>query len=244
MLISHRKEFIFTKTVKTAGTSVESYFEKYCMPEGEWRESHTREEYISEAGIIGYRGGANKDKTWYNHMPAKTIRDQIGQDMWDRYYKFTIVRNPFDKLISGFFFYGKNGGKVAGKLMKLKAKVRQVLDIEEKVDKSRGQKEIERFRSWIHKGGSIIDRNKYMIDGEENMDYFIRYEHLHEDMKHVCDQLSIPFEPSLVPQFKKGLRKHSIPIQDYYDTETYRIVREKYAWEVEKFGYDLPKLAM
>lgn len=35
MLISHRKRFIFTKTAKTAGTSVESYFEQYCMPEGE-----------------------------------------------------------------------------------------------------------------------------------------------------------------------------------------------------------------
>ena len=40
MLISHRKQFIYTKTAKTAGTSVESYFEKYCMPEGKWQFSH------------------------------------------------------------------------------------------------------------------------------------------------------------------------------------------------------------
>ena len=58
MLVSHRYKFIFTKTVKTAGTSIESYFEKYCMPEGEWKESHNREEYVSETGIIGYRGRA------------------------------------------------------------------------------------------------------------------------------------------------------------------------------------------
>ena len=31
MLISHRKKFIFTKTKKTAGTSVESVFETYCI---------------------------------------------------------------------------------------------------------------------------------------------------------------------------------------------------------------------
>ena len=38
MLISHRKQFIYTKTYKTAGTSVEVYFEPYCMQEGEWKE--------------------------------------------------------------------------------------------------------------------------------------------------------------------------------------------------------------
>jgi hypothetical protein len=31
MLVSHLKKFIFTKTKKTAGTSVESVFEPYCM---------------------------------------------------------------------------------------------------------------------------------------------------------------------------------------------------------------------
>ena len=54
MLISHRKQFIFTKTVKTAGTSVESYFEQFCKPDGEWQESHAHEEYVSKSGIIGY----------------------------------------------------------------------------------------------------------------------------------------------------------------------------------------------
>ena len=57
MLISHRKRFIYTKTVKTAGTSVESYFEPYCMREGEWSFSHSRAEYVSEAGIVGIRTG-------------------------------------------------------------------------------------------------------------------------------------------------------------------------------------------
>jgi hypothetical protein len=48
MLISHRKRFIFFKTSKTAGTSVESFFEKFCYAEGEWKFSHAREETISE----------------------------------------------------------------------------------------------------------------------------------------------------------------------------------------------------
>ena len=51
MLVSHRYKFIYTKTRKTAGSSVESYFEPFCMPDGEWTQRHLREEYVSDAGI-------------------------------------------------------------------------------------------------------------------------------------------------------------------------------------------------
>ena len=103
MLISHRKKFLYTKTKKTASTSVESYFEKYCMPEGQWTFSHAIEEYVSKEGIIGYRGKNRRNQIWHNHMSAAKIRDKIGASIWNSYFKFTVVRNPFDKLISGFY---------------------------------------------------------------------------------------------------------------------------------------------
>jgi hypothetical protein len=218
VLVSHTKQFIFTKTVKTAGTSVESYFERYCMPDGEWRESHTRDECVSENGIIGYRGGDPTGSTWYNHMPAKKIRELVGQDVWNRYYKFTVIRNPFDKLISAFY---------------LLENTPQMIQVEAKTD-------IERFRSWVRKGGLIVDRDKYLIDEKECVDYFIRFEHLLEGIKHVCDRLSVSFEPSRVPEFKKGIRPHRLAIRDYYDCETEEIVQELYAWEFRRFGYNMP----
>ena len=73
MLVSHRKKFIYTKTVKTAGTSVESYFEKYCMLEGAWEFAHGREEFVSAEGIIGYRGNNAREKKLYNHMPKQSV---------------------------------------------------------------------------------------------------------------------------------------------------------------------------
>lgn len=240
MLISHRKHFIFTKTAKTAGTSIESYFEQYCMPDGEWQESHSRDEYVSETGIIGYRGTDNSDSTWYNHMPAKRIRDLIGQDIWDRYFKFTVVRNPFDKLISGFFMLEKRKQNYSY-TQRLKAFARQILDRGNPIDRVVGETEIERFRCWIRKGAAFMDRDKYLIDGEECVDYFIRFEDLHVGMKHVSVRLAIPFEPSRIPEFKKGKRHHRSQTRDYYDHETEKIVRKLYAWEFERFGYDLPK---
>ncbi len=240
MLISHRKHFIFTKTAKTAGTSIESYFEQYCMPDGEWQGSHACDECVSQAGIIGYRGPNRRNSTWYNHMPAKRIRDLIGQSVWDNYFKFTIVRNPFDKMISGFFMLEK-GKQNYNYTQRLNAYAKRMLGKGNPIDRVEGKTEIERFRSWVRKGGAIIDQDKYLIDGEECVDYFIRFEDLYEGMKHVCKQLSIPFEPSRIPEFKKGIRNHRIAIQDYYDSETEEIVRKLYVWELEKFSYNLPK---
>jgi hypothetical protein len=103
MLVSHRKQFIYTKTVKTAGTTVEAYFEKYCLPEGEWRLSHARDEYAGPTGVVGYRGLNPQGKQWYHHMPARAIKRRVGDDVWNSYFKFSVVRNPFDKLVSPEF---------------------------------------------------------------------------------------------------------------------------------------------
>ncbi len=240
MLISHRKQFIFTKTIKTAGTSVESYFSKYCMPDGEWQESHVSDEYVSETGIIGRRGFNQSGSTWYHHMSAKQIRDLIGQEMWNDYFKFTIIRNPFDKLISKFFFLERKK-KNYGYAQRFNTLVNRLLNTAEPIDRVEGKTEIERFRSWLRKGGKISDQDKYLIDDDECVDYFIRFENLHQGIKHVCDHLSIPFEPSRIPEFKKGARHHRIPIRDYYDDESEKIVRKLYAWELKRFAYELPK---
>jgi hypothetical protein len=155
MLISHRKKFIYTKTVKTAGTSVESYFEKYCMPEGVWEFSHAREAYVGDSGIIGYRGMAPEGTEWFNHMSADSIRAQVGAEIWDRYFKFCVVRNPFDKLISAFHFsYSSNINEGT---------------------KNRNENVIDRFRGWIASGNaeSTVDRDKYLIDGEVCVDHLL-----------------------------------------------------------------------
>src|SRR4029453_8467383 len=106
MLVSHRHRFIYTKTMKTAGTSVEVYFEPYCMPAGTWQFSHHRSQQISDAGIIGFRGPRQHrpEVKWWNHMPAATIRERVGPEVWDGYFKFCVIRNPFDKAISVFHF--------------------------------------------------------------------------------------------------------------------------------------------
>ena len=219
MLVSHRKRFIYTKTIKTAGTSVESYFEKYCLPAGQWQFSHAREASVGPDGIIGYRGRGSNNTTWYNHMPARQIREQLGDELWESYFKFCVVRNPFDKLLSHFYYILRK----------------------EMIDPRLLQAdEVASFRNWLKSGGQIIDRDKYLIDGRVCLDYFIRYENLPEGIREVCEKLQIPFEPDQVPRLKTGMRNQHIPLKDYYDHQCVQIVRDLYAFELDYFAYDFP----
>lgn len=219
MLISHKKKFIYTKTHKTAGTSVESYFERYCMKEYDWELTGFREMMVSNEGIIGYRGHNPIGKLWYNHMPASEIRDKIGSTIWDDYFKFCVVRNPFDRLVSMFYFINK--------------------DIE--FDDS-----IESFRKWIQTGVIEKERIKYMekyiIDDAICVDYFIRYENLLACIKEVCDRIDVPYEPDRIPKFKAGFRDRSIKLIDFYDDKTIKVVEAVYKKELDYFDYRLPSV--
>ncbi len=218
MLVSHRNRFIYTKTVKTAGTSIESYFEQYCMPEGEWAFSHAREEYVSSTGIIGYRGADSSGKDWFNHMSASDIKTRLGDEIWDRYFKFCVVRNPYDKLVSYFFFLEKQGGTGVLESGTISA----------------------RFRQWIRSGVEAMDRDKYVIDGETCVDFLIRYEDLENGVGRVCDKIGVPFEPERIPRLKADSRDASVSIGELYDEESIQAVKQAYAFELEEFGYSFP----
>lgn len=245
MLISHRKKFIFTKTKKSASTSVESYFEKYCMPEGQWAFSHAREEYVGEAGIIGYRGRNRGKQIWHNHMSAAKIKDNIGTSIWNSYFKFTVVRNPFDKLVSGFYMQEKRIRKYTTS-QKLAAIARKLSGKAHSRDYIAGHSPIERFRNWIRNGGAaggaMLDRNKYLIDGDICIDFFIRYEDLENGINHVCDKLGIAFEPENISHLKGGVRNNQLSLSEFYDQETFNIVKKLYEFELNYFGYTAPSI--
>ena len=243
MLVSHRKKFIVTKGEKTAGTSVESFFERFCMPEGEWTATHDREEHVSESGIIGFRGagyGKAKSSTWRNHMSASEIRDQLGRAIWDDYYKFTVIRNPFDKLVSLYYWFEKrrlNGYKLSRRATRA---FTRLSGIGRPFDRVSGRTDIERFRSWIRHGGTVNDQGTYLIDQQECLDYYIRFEDLNGGIQEVCRHLSIDFDPEDLPRFKVGIRQNARSIRDHYDAETEDLVRRKFSWELDRFGYEMP----
>lgn len=108
VLISHKYKFIYIKNKKVASTSVESFFQKFCIdPNSKYNISESTDEIISKYGIIGAREGGKFNK-WKNHINANDILKEIGNDKFNSYFKFCIVRNPYDKMVSKYFFEKSN----------------------------------------------------------------------------------------------------------------------------------------
>tara|TARA_B110000902_G_scaffold258364_1_gene328003 strand:+ start:690 stop:1316 length:627 start_codon:yes stop_codon:yes gene_type:complete len=106
VLVSHKYKFIYIKNKKVAGSSVESFFGKYCIdPKKVYNYNDAINEHIDEFGIIGSRttGRKNSDK-WINHKDAKSIRNDLGNEKFDQYLKFCVIRNPYDKMVSLYYY--------------------------------------------------------------------------------------------------------------------------------------------
>ena len=216
MLVSHRHRFIYTKTGKTAGTSVESYFERFCMEHGRWTESHYRDESVSPAGIVGFRGrDIPEGCLWWNHMSAELIRDRIGAGIWESYFKFCVVRNPYEKVLSNFYFLREINAFSAYP----------------------AESDAAQFERWLTTSEVPLDRDKYLVDGRLCMDFVVKYESLHADLEHVCSRLSLPWRPELLPKFKAGMRPATGAVATMYTPTSAEVVRSIYDFEFDCFGY-------
>ena len=130
MIVSHARKFVFVKTRKTSGTSLEISLSHICGPDDIITPISFEDELVRlDQGArlpqnYGSRGEsryremikarklkllrAKRRGRFYNHMPAVKIRDEIGRQAWDEYFKFSIERHPYEK-VSDRFIASANG---------------------------------------------------------------------------------------------------------------------------------------
>ena len=213
MLISTQKNFVYTKTFKTASTSVEMYFEPYCTPPNTPLIQGSKAR-VSTYGVVGNRTGDDNHKYW-DHLPAHRIRELFPTE-WEEYFKFCTMRDPFDKVASGFFFFNPSYDR---------------------------NNTVQEFRTWLMtKQDTMVDRDRYMIEDEICMDYFIRYETLYDDIEMVCNHLGLDFEPENVPELKRDYRDRSLSLSELYDRDTIDLVTSHYEFELDYFNYQSPDI--
>jgi hypothetical protein len=102
-----------------------------------------------------------------------------------------------------------------------------------------GKRDIHDFRTWISDGGTIRDQDKYLIDGQVCVDFFIRFENLMHDINTVNEKLGLSRPDRELPRFKSGITSKRFDIPQFYDTKTEKLVRNAYAFEFDLFGYEL-----
>lgn len=110
MIVCHERKIIFVKTKKVGGTSFEIALSKFCGPDCIITPITPVDEELRKN--LGFRSSQNYIRDdriqYFNHMTAKKIHKNLPIDIWNTYRKITIVRNPFDVLISKYFWRQEN----------------------------------------------------------------------------------------------------------------------------------------
>lgn len=222
-LVSHQHAFIYLKTKKTGGTSVEMALEPLCTPPGT-EVRHYGPALVSEFGIRGARGGkfSSVDKTgWHSHMSAQKVAWKLGPRAWSRYLKIASLRNPFDKAVSYYWYAAaKRGRPNGGSVEDFRAFMRE-LDA-----------------SGYFRSRKDADWRVTHIFGRPIIDQYLRLEHLEDDLATLFSRLGMDGMTVTVPKVKTGSRKTDPrDVPEYFDEPTADILRRGWGWIFDAGNY-------
>lgn len=175
-IISFSHNFIFIKTRKVAGTSLEVHLAQQCTEEDivtliyPENPTHKPRNYAGQDGVIMF----------YNHMPATQIRDQC-PNSFQHSYKFGFERHPVDKCLSNF-------------AMLLNSPFHQ------------GEGNPTTWEKYLERGQFPVDTDLYTDgEGKLIIDKLYKYEEITEGLAHIAAKTGVQNRP-LTTREKSGFR--------------------------------------
>ena len=228
MIVSHDYEFIFLKTNKTAGTSLEIGLSRFCgardiitpiTPDDEALRSALEyrgpQNFLPSAGDGLAEQVRNPERPnthgfrFYNHMPAREAKAELGTKVWARYYKFCFERNPWDRVISLYYFRHPDEPRPT-------------------------------ISEFIQSDAPLVLKRRgievYTIDGQIAVDRICQYENLASELEVLRQRIGIP-EAIVLPKAKAGFRQDKRHYRDILGEDDQAIIARFFADEIALFGY-------
>lgn len=216
MLISYTHKFIFFHVPKVAGLSIRSALADYTQEPPKFR--------IKRPAKTLRNGKLNPlYQMWASfllHANARTARKELPKEVFENFYKFAFVRNPWDWQVSMYHFILKEPEFPNHDLIK-----------------SLGG--FEAFLSWLIRTENPYPKNatKFQknvvteVEGNLMVDFVGHYENLATDFQRVCQRLNIDAE---LPHLNRS--KHR-DYRTYYNERTRQMVAEYFQEDIALFGY-------
>jgi len=173
--------------------------------------------------IIKILGKYNPDEIYYySHPRIRKYNKVRNKDL--NYFVFTFVRNPFSRILSAFNYLKNGGVNIQDRRIRNRFKLDEI-DFKTFVKTNIKDDSIntDHFKPQLH----------YMDYDAKKINFIGKFENLQEDFNIICDKIKIPKQE--LPHKNKSKHKH---YTEYYDDETREIVAEKYAMDIEYFGYE------
>ena len=229
MIVNHKHKFIFLKTWKTGGTSVELALRNLCgdgdiitrLTEDDSSAAgrapqnylHPRSDWPVLKRVrwrLGWRPSARRKDLlaigYFGHTAAGEIRRRLGEDIWSSYFKFTVERNPWDREVSHYYWQTRN------------------------------QRSPSSFLDFVRSGPRLDNWSIYTIDDEIIANHVIRYENLEAGLGEALGKIGLVAPP--LPHAKGNNRpQNTRGYKQYYNKETQEIIRSSYKREVDFFEW-------
>ena len=160
------------------------------------------------------------------HAPLSSLEGLLSETEFNTYFKFTFVRNPWDRLVSAYEYLRVGVG-------------------DDEYDKAMSTKvaglgTFERFVDWLRdteasEGMHFLPQHKHVntSSAENAMDYIGYFETLEQDVSRVAKRLGVSAK---LPHINKSPSRGGY--RDYFDSYTADVVGKVYRRDLEMFGYD------
>ena len=219
MLVSHTHKFVFIHIYKTAGTSIAKALAPHNVMPGKRRFARILKRLRFPFPTTWDTGLSVEHKT------AIEAREQLGRDVYDDFFSFAFVRNPWDWQVSVYQHILRNR----------KHALCQVLA------------ELGSFENYVHWlcGDTVSERDdRCQIDflqdsnGELLVNFVGRFESLSVDFEKVCRHIGIK---STLP--KLNTAECRVDYRTWYNDYTIDLIGAKYARDIEHFDYRFDPIA-
>ena len=207
MIISHSHRFIFIKTKKVAGSSMQRQLVDdglVSVPNGDYAD-----------GTPFPGGGRFYNSTYGGHVPARDVM-AAEPDLWNRYFTWTIERNPWDAMVSLYHYRMAHSGVPACG-----------------------------FDRWLPKSIAVWhNRNEELYttgggDPHQLVDEVVLYEELDDGMRRIYSRMGLVWGGPAA-RVHTTERKGRAAVSSYYDDRLDALIRGHFSWTIARFGYECP----
>jgi Sulfotransferase family len=223
MIISHSHRFIFVANGRTASKTIEAAL------------AHLHEAVDLDTPVPGlYTKG---------HIPPTVIRERIPAQIWDHYTKFMFVRNPWDWVVSQYFYNFVQKPLRRLRQCNLESGIQMKRSLTAAITHLHGKDRLtlsdltilfEHLRQYrgVPETASLFQSSyAYDRDGTPLVDFIGRFECLERDFDAIAKRLGLEVQ---LPRINGSSHDK---FQTYYSDETIKLVADLYETDIANFGY-------
>lgn len=209
LVISKKNKLIFFHIPKNAGTSVssallknESYYFAWVILSKILRKFKKTDNFF-------FDNIQNQFFLFTSHETVKTIENKISKDIFNNYFKFAIVRNPYSRFVSRYNYM--------------------------KLTNNLNEKNFSVFLENHVKKSLVADQQyKFLLNknGKIGVDKIIKYENLNTEIQELNKYTNLDFS-----KFEKLNVSTHDNYRDYYNNESKKIVEDFCREDLEYFNY-------